>query len=136
MEGRVVRQLPRNDQVFSLSTLASTAGVPADRFSSLTPDAVNAVPAAAEVLPQFVNSTKNNDTAVITIFSRYDRFSKEQQAFISYLRDTVLPTVRQSGVAANTYVGGDGAMLATCRRMRVDSVITNDPARSRAALAL
>ena len=33
-------------------------------------------------------------------------------------------------------VFSDAAMLASCRRMRVDSVITNNPARSRAALLL
>jgi RND superfamily putative drug exporter len=112
---------PRNDQVFSLVTLANSAGVPADRFTSLTSDAVKAVPGAAEVLPQFVNSTRANDTAVITIFSKYDRFSKEQQAFISHLRDNILPAIRQSGVAS-TYVGGDGAIFvdfrdATSRRL-------------------
>ncbi len=113
---------PRNDQVFSLATLANSAGVPADRFTSLTPDAIKAVPGAAEVLPQFVNSTRRGDTAVITIFSRYDRFSKDQQAFISHLRDNILPAIRQSGGVASTYVGGDGAIFvdfrdATSRRL-------------------
>jgi RND superfamily putative drug exporter len=106
---------PRNDQVFSLATLASSAGVPADRFASLTPEAIKAVPGAAEVLPQFVNTTRNNDTAVITIFSKYDRFSKDQQAFISHLRDNILPAIRQSGGVANTYVGGDGAIFVDFR---------------------
>jgi RND superfamily putative drug exporter len=106
---------PRNDQVFSLATLASGAGVPADRFASLTPEAIKAVPGAADVLPQFVNSTRNNDTAVITIFSKYDRFSKDQQAFISHLRDNILPAIRQSGGVASTYVGGDGAIFVDFR---------------------
>ncbi len=113
---------PRNDQVFSLATLSSSAGVPPDRFTSLTPDALKAVPAAAAALPQFVNSNGRNDTAVVTIFSKYDRFSKEQQAFIGYMRDTILPAVQQPGVTANTYVGGDGAIFvdfrdATARRL-------------------
>src|SRR5262249_10145578 len=104
------------------ATLAASAGVPADQFKSLTADAIKAVPAAAEVLPQFVNSDRANDTTVITIFSKYDRFSKEQQAFIGYMRDTILPAVRQSGGVANTYVGGDGAIFidfrdATARRI-------------------
>ncbi len=105
---------PRNDQVYSLATLARTAGVPADRFTTLTLDAVKSAPGAAEVLPQFVNSAGNNSTAVITIFSKYDRFSKEQQAFISHLRDNILPAVRQSGVAG-TFVGGDGAIFVDFR---------------------
>jgi RND superfamily putative drug exporter len=113
---------PRNQQVFSLATLANTAGVPPDRFTSLTADAIKGVPGAADVLPQFVNSSKGNDTAVITIFSKYDRFSKEQQAFIGHLRDNILPAIRQSGAVANTYVGGDGAIFvdfrdATSRRL-------------------
>ena len=74
---------PRNEQVFSLATLATTAGVPPDKFSSLTLDSIKAVPGAGDILPQFVNSNRTNDTAVITVFSRYDRFSKEHQAFIS-----------------------------------------------------
>jgi RND superfamily putative drug exporter len=106
---------PRNEQVFSLATLANSAGVPSDRFTSLSADAINAVPGAAEVLPQFVNSTRGNDTAVITIFSKYDRFSKEQQAFISHLRDNILPAIRQSGAVAKTYVGGDGAIFVDFR---------------------
>jgi RND superfamily putative drug exporter len=113
---------PRNEQVFSLDTLATTAGVPADKFSSLTPDAIKAVPGAGDILPQFVNSNRNNDTAVITIFSKYDRFSKEHQAFIGYLRDSILPSIRQSGAVSSTYVGGDGAIFidfrdATARRL-------------------
>jgi putative drug exporter of the RND superfamily len=106
---------PRNDQVFSLSALASAAGVPPDHFSSLTADAIKGVPGAASVLPQFVNSDGNNDTAVITIFSKYDRFSKEQQAFIAHLRDTILPAVRDSGAVSQTYVGGDGAIFVDFR---------------------
>jgi glycerophosphoryl diester phosphodiesterase len=39
------------------------------------------------------------------------------------------------GYMVNVWTVDDGAMLSACRRMRVDSVITNDPARSRAALA-
>jgi putative drug exporter of the RND superfamily len=113
---------PRNEQVFSLATLASTAGVPADQFRSLTADAFKIAPAAEEVLPQFVNSNRANDTAVIIVFSKYDRFSKEQQAFIGYMRDTILPAVRQSGAVSRTYVGGDGAIFidfrdATSRRI-------------------
>ncbi len=52
---------PRNDQVFSLATFASSAGVPADRFTSLTPDAIKSVPGAADVLPQFVNSNRASE---------------------------------------------------------------------------
>src|SRR6185436_13547881 len=81
-----------------------------------------AVPGAGDVLPQVVNSSRANDTAVITIFSKYDRFSKEQQNFIAHLRDSILPPIRQSGVVASTYVGGDGAIFvdfrdATARRL-------------------
>jgi RND superfamily putative drug exporter len=113
---------PRNDQVFSLVSLANTAGLPPDKFSSLTLNAVEAVPGAAAVLPQFVNSDRNNDIAVITVFSNYDRFSKEHQAFISHIRDNILPPIRQSGAVADTYVGGDGAIFidfrdATARRL-------------------
>jgi RND superfamily putative drug exporter len=113
---------PRTEQVFSLATLAATAGVPPDKFSSLTLDSVKAVPAAADILPQFVNSNRTNDTAVITIFSKYDRFSKEHQAFIASLRDNILPPIRQSGAVASTYTGGDGAIFidfrdATARRL-------------------
>jgi len=60
---------PRNEQVFSLATLATNAGVPADQFKSLTPAAIKSVPGGADVLPQFVNSNRANDTAVITVFS-------------------------------------------------------------------
>jgi RND superfamily putative drug exporter len=98
-----------------LATVASSAGVPADRFTSLTPDAIKSVPGAADVLPQFVNSNRASDTAVITIFSKYDRFSKDQQAFISHLRDNILPALRQSGGVANSYVGGDGAIFVDFR---------------------
>ena len=39
------------------------------------------------------------------------------------------------GYMVNVWTVDDPAMLAACRRMRVDGVITNDPARTRAALA-
>jgi hypothetical protein len=113
---------PRNDSVFSLVTLATTAGVPPDKVSSLSLDAVKSVPGAGEILPQVINSNGNNDTAVVTVFSKYDRFSKEHQAFIGNLRDNLLPALRQSGAVTSTYVGGDGAIFidfrdATARRL-------------------
>ena len=39
------------------------------------------------------------------------------------------------GYMVNVWTVDDPAALAACRRMRVDGVITNDPARSRAVLA-
>jgi glycerophosphoryl diester phosphodiesterase len=39
------------------------------------------------------------------------------------------------GYMVNVWTVDAPAALAACRRMRVDGVITNDPARSRAALA-
>jgi glycerophosphoryl diester phosphodiesterase len=38
------------------------------------------------------------------------------------------------GYAVNVWTVDDPAQLAACRAMRVDGVITNDPARARAAL--
>jgi glycerophosphoryl diester phosphodiesterase len=40
------------------------------------------------------------------------------------------------GYMVNVWTVDDPAALAACRRMRVDGVITNDPARSRTALAV
>jgi glycerophosphoryl diester phosphodiesterase len=40
------------------------------------------------------------------------------------------------GYMVNVWTVDDPAALAACRRMRIDGVITNDPARSRAALAV
>jgi glycerophosphoryl diester phosphodiesterase len=40
------------------------------------------------------------------------------------------------GYMVNVWTVDDPAMLATCRRMGVDGVVTNNPAHSRAALAL
>jgi glycerophosphoryl diester phosphodiesterase len=40
------------------------------------------------------------------------------------------------GYLVNVWTVDDPAMLAACRRMGVDGVITNDPARSRAALSV
>jgi glycerophosphoryl diester phosphodiesterase len=40
------------------------------------------------------------------------------------------------GYMVNVWTVDDPAALAACRRMKVDGIITNDPARSRAALAL
>jgi glycerophosphoryl diester phosphodiesterase len=39
------------------------------------------------------------------------------------------------GYMVNVWTVDDPAALAACRRMRVDSVITNDPARTRAMLS-
>ena len=39
------------------------------------------------------------------------------------------------GYMVNVWTVDDPAALEACRRMRVDGVITNDPARTRAALA-
>ncbi|HEY5451346.1 MAG TPA: glycerophosphodiester phosphodiesterase [Polyangia bacterium] len=41
----------------------------------------------------------------------------------------------QRGYMVNVWTVDDPAALAACRRMRVDAVITNDPARTRATLA-
>jgi RND superfamily putative drug exporter len=67
------------------------------------------------VVPPFVNTQRGNDTAVITIFSKYDRFSTQHQAFISDLRETILPPARQSGAVAQAVVGGDGAIFVDFR---------------------
>jgi len=40
------------------------------------------------------------------------------------------------GYMVNVWTVDDPSALAACRRMKVDGIITNDPARSRAALAL
>jgi len=56
------------------------------------------VPGAGDILPQFVNSNRTNDTAVITIFSRYDRFSKEHQAFIANLDASLIELVASGSV--------------------------------------
>ena len=40
------------------------------------------------------------------------------------------------GYMVNVWTVDDPAALAACRRMKVDGIITNDPARTRAALAL
>jgi len=42
---------------------------------------------------------------------------------------------RRRGYMVNVWTVDDPAALAVCRRMGVDGVITNDPARTRAALA-
>ncbi len=112
----------RNDEVFSLTVLARTAGIPEAQFRSITLDSLGAVPPIASVLPQFVNSNGNNDTTVITVFSKYDRFSKEHESFIQDLRGNILPGIRQAGAVSNAYVGGDGAIFldfrdATARRL-------------------
>ena len=39
------------------------------------------------------------------------------------------------GYMVNVWTVDDPAALAACRRMGVDGIITNDPARARAALA-
>jgi RND superfamily putative drug exporter len=115
---------PRNEAVFSLASLANAAGVSPEQFRALTLAAIQSVPGASQLVPQFVNTERANDTAVITIFSKYDRFSSEHQAFISDLRDRILPAARQPGGVAQTYVGGDGAIFvdfrdATARRFPV-----------------
>src|SRR5204863_9378601 len=42
-------------------------------------------------------------------------FSTQHQAFISDLRDTILPPVRQSGAVAQAVVAGDGAIFVDFR---------------------
>ena len=86
----------RNQEVFSLAVLARAAGIPEAQFRSLTLDSLRVVPPIVSVLPQFVNSDGNNDTTVISVFSKYDRFSKEHESFIQDLRDSILPGLRQT----------------------------------------
>ncbi len=106
---------PRNEQVFSLATLATSAGVPAAQFGSLTRDAFATLPGPAQLVRLFVNSNGTSDTAVITIFSKYDRFSREHQAFIDHLRNDILPPIRESAAVSGAYVGGDGAIFVDFR---------------------
>jgi putative drug exporter of the RND superfamily len=67
------------------------------------------------VVPPIVNATRGNDTAVITVFSKYDRYSKQHQTFITELRNDILPVVRHSGAVVETSVGGDGAIFLDFR---------------------
>lgn len=98
----------RSDQVRSLTTLASTMGVPPDQVRSLTPEFFKADPRRAQAAAQVVNINGDNDTAVVTIISKYDQFSKEHENFIYDLRDKMILNIRQLRVY-EVYVGGNAA---------------------------
>lgn len=99
---------PRSDQVRSLTSLASTMGVPPNQIRSLTPEFIESDPKRARAAAQVINLNGDNDTAVVTIVSKYDQFSPEHEALINDLRETTIPDIRQLRVY-DVYVGGNAA---------------------------
>ncbi len=99
---------PRSDQVRSLTTLARTMGVPSDQIRSLTPEFIKSDPKRARAAAQVVNLNGDNDTAVVTIISKYGQFTQEHEDFISDLHDKTIPDIRQLRVY-DVYVGGNAA---------------------------
>ena len=113
---------PRNEQVFSLATLASTAGVPPDQLLVADARRDQGGAGAGEVLPQFVNSNRRQRHR-----RHHDLF--EIRPLLQGATGLHQPPERQHPAAdppvrrvASTYVGGDGAIFvdfrdATARRL-------------------
>ena len=64
--------------------------------------------ALREFAKQFVNLDSGNDAAVINVVPRYGSYDKRQEAFVSDIRNVIIPSI--SGLdGAQAYVGGQTA---------------------------
>jgi putative drug exporter of the RND superfamily len=105
---------PRVSEVRSLYTVAVDAGLPPDQFASFTLPAVAIDPVRARTAAQFVNLARTNDTAVISIVSKYDQFNSRHEGLVNDLRHTIIPHDPQlSGYTVT--VGGDSAAFVDFR---------------------
>jgi hypothetical protein len=68
----------------------------------------------AQLASQFVNISGDNDTAVISITTKTDKFTKPHQALIYDLRDSIIPEMPQLA-PYHVSVGGDGAVFLDFR---------------------
>jgi hypothetical protein len=68
----------------------------------------------AQLAAQFVNMSGDNDTAVISITAKTDKFTKPHQDLIYDLRDSIVPEMPQLA-PYHVSVGGDGAVFLDFR---------------------
>ena len=94
--------------VQSLSTIATTAGIPAGSFTQLSRQAVDARFALARAATQVVNLNGRDDVALVTVTSRYTEFAPEHQRLVRDLRSKIIPGVAQLR-AYDVSVGGEAA---------------------------
>jgi RND superfamily putative drug exporter len=104
---RIARD-PRVSQVRSLSTLAESAGVPPSKVPALRRNQVLASQKFSAAAVRVANIRGANNTALITVVSKYGLYDDRHQKLVSDLRGPIQPTVPQLG-SYNVLVGGSTA---------------------------
>jgi len=108
-----VRQLSTNlaadSRVSSVSSLSTAlASLPDAQFSSLTPSSLGPLQPAAAA---FVNLTRNDDTTIVTVVSKYADNDARTTQLVKDMRASTVPAVTKLSTAA-VYVGGQTAVIA------------------------